>query len=220
MLLLFRKLEHVAHLLGSDVKANYHIDPLFDDADPPSFDETDRPSFDDAKLPGFGHANLLDFDEVVAIVLKTAKPIRPCGTGREHQIIMMIGMVLCEVSIRMQLSIRGMHALDVLLEGDGNPPYPDLVFHEVQQAQSNYFNQHTRRLPKASVHIWWLMWRTLLERAQEQPGANFDNDITAMRKMMDQINDSPSSDPLIKLRCRSSQNSVPFGSHVHQARER
>jgi hypothetical protein len=33
MLLLFRKLEYVAHLLGSDVKARYDVDPLMDDCD-------------------------------------------------------------------------------------------------------------------------------------------------------------------------------------------
>jgi hypothetical protein len=33
MLLLFRKLEHLAHQLGSDFEANYHIDALADDND-------------------------------------------------------------------------------------------------------------------------------------------------------------------------------------------
>jgi hypothetical protein len=157
MLLLFRKLEYVAHAIGSSVKAKYHVDPLMDDNDG------------------------LSFDEAMTIVLKTAKPIT-----RNHFIdIAMVVMV--EVVEKMQMNIRAMHALDRILIADGTRTYPELIFMSVQQVNRAGLNQYTNVLPAVDLQTWMRLWDVLVQRALQQPGADAKDDINNMQNMVNRL---------------------------------
>ena len=178
MLLLFRKLEHLAHSLGSDVKAKYHVDPLMDDDDAPSF------------------------DEVIAEVLKTAKPILP------NNPLALPMTVLAEISSRSELNITALHALDLILEDDGRPSFPDLVFEAVQLADPANLNQHTKELLKVELHIWRFIWEGLVLRASQVPGADVNHESEHLRGMLAQLNIRPSSRVLPAM-ARTSPQHVP-----------
>jgi hypothetical protein len=83
-LLSLRKLEHVAHTIGSSVKARYHVDPLMD--------------YDGA----------VSFDEAMVSVLKTAKPVL---SNNPSETLM---VVLVEVLQILQMNISTIHTLDYL----------------------------------------------------------------------------------------------------------
>jgi hypothetical protein len=165
MLLLFRKLEHLAHALGSDVKAKYHIDPLVDT------DET------------------APLDETIAEVLKTAKPTT------SNTPVDILTTVLLQVLIKSGLNIMSVYALDVITEADGQPSYPELVFRAVQLSDPANLNQHTKELFAVGLNTWILIWEHLAQRASQVPGADLNHNIKMTREILAQLGIEPSSNP-------------------------
>jgi hypothetical protein len=157
MLLLLKKLEHVARSLGSRVQASYYVDPLGSDD------------------------GLVSFDEAVASVLKTAEPIK------QHSPLDMPAMVMARVLMRIKMNIRDAHALNIILKGDGCSSTPDRVFKAVRATNSANFNQYTKSLLDIGLHSWRISWRTLIDQALQQPGANKDRDIQSMQETYFQL---------------------------------
>jgi hypothetical protein len=206
MLLLFQKLEHTACLLGSHVKARYHVDPLSADAQKrPLNRESDvqrksadmqeqdpsrtRPNSKAAKpISGFSRQGLKKafetlgsgdncngqltglvvssptapdvefeepvddfdqaaFDTIVTQVLKIAKPL-----VSNHPIDLAM-VVMMEVLTRMQLQVRAVYALDKIIEVDGRPSYPELVFNSLHSVERMDLNHDTTLLLDLELHM-------------------------------------------------------------------
>ena len=180
MLLLFRKLEHLAHTLGSDVKAKYHIDPLVD---------TDEPA---------------PLDEIIAEVLKTAKPTT------SNTLVDMVTTVLLQVLIKSNSNVLSIYAIDLITQADGRPSYPKSVFEAVQLSDPANLNQHTKELFAVELQTWILVWEMLAHRASQVPGAGLDHYIKLMREQLAQIGIVPCSDPLPAPAWISAQNASQF----------
>jgi hypothetical protein len=156
MLLLFQKLEHVARILGSGVRAKYHVDPLMeDDAD-------------------------MSFDEAVAHVLRTVTPVLP---NNPFSLPM---TVLMEVLEKMEMNIRATYAMDQILEADGRPWYPDLIYAAVQATDRKNLSQRTKDLLNVDRQTWLSLWYALVKRAMQEPGADPDADIIDMLEKLRQ----------------------------------
>jgi hypothetical protein len=81
-LILLKKLEHLAHILGSDVVAKYHVDPLWED---------------------YRHMSI---DEAIAQVLETTTPMMLPDPSPIHM------KILTEVLVKTRLQLRMSYAID------------------------------------------------------------------------------------------------------------
>jgi hypothetical protein len=178
MLLLFRKLEHLAQALGSDVKAKYHIDPLVDT------DET------------------APLDETIAEVLKTAKPTK------SNTPVDMVTTVLLQVLIKSELNVMAVYALDVITEADGQPSYPKRVFGAVQLSDPANLNQHTKELFAVELKIWILVWEIIAHQASQAPGVDLNHNIELIRAKLARLGIISFSDSLAALAWTSPQYAI------------
>jgi hypothetical protein len=155
-LLLLHKLEHVAHILGSDVRARYHVDPLMEDnAD-------------------------MSFEEAFAHVFQTVTPILP------NNPFALPMTFLIEVLQKMNMNIRATYAMDQILEADGQPWYPDLIYAAVQATDSKNPSQRTKDLRNITRQMWLSGWNGLVKRAMQEPGADPNADIKDMLEKLRQ----------------------------------
>jgi hypothetical protein len=157
MLLLFRKLEYVAHGMGSAVKAKYHVDPLMDD---------------DVALP---------INQATFFVLKTAKPIVT------SDFLNFAMVILEDVLQKAHKSIRAVHAIDQVLMADGSPTYPELLFCFVRQANPASFNEYTIALPAVDLRTWMMAWDILVQRASQQTGGDCKDDVNNMQAALGRL---------------------------------
>lgn len=189
MLLLLRKLETVAHSLGSSVRAKYYIDPLIETSKAPPPD--DAPPF----------------DEVVAQVWRTAKldflPNIPAGS-----IFALPMTVMVQTSIELKLNIMTIHALDQICIDDNQHCFSDLVFQAVQKAATRSPNEHTRRFFNTNLSTWKYCWDALVERALQFPGADVNQSVEALRNDFDQLSISPTPDALLTVLSDMSQEAL------------
>ncbi|KAF2830269.1 hypothetical protein CC86DRAFT_272924, partial [Ophiobolus disseminans] len=95
------KLEHLARLLGSELKAKYHVQGTIHNDMESTFDDT-----------VFGVLEMMK-DTVVHDPFES--PI----------------IVLTKVLLKLEVDVLSMHALDELTKVDGCPSYPGLVFQAV-----------------------------------------------------------------------------------------
>jgi hypothetical protein len=134
MLLLFQKLEHVAHSLGSQVKARYHIDPLIDI---------------DSALP---------IDQAVAAALKsTGRPMteNPSPLPETYLLeVVRLGMLDLKVA-------RAVHQIRV---EHHEPSFPEFIYNRVHGQPSSNLNDYTRPLPDISLQEWRSAWDSLFRR--------------------------------------------------------
>jgi hypothetical protein len=154
MLLLFRKLELVAHSLGSDVKAVYHINPL------DAMEDYEQPISQNRGLED----ETLSFDEAMVYALRTAQP------GSYNHSTWFVMTVLVLVLTKMGMNVRYTHVIDTMFEKDCRPTYPELVFRAVSVAKRHDFNLHTISLRDTDVERWKMCWNFLVAKALEGPG--------------------------------------------------
>jgi hypothetical protein len=171
MLLLFRKLEKIAHSLGSSVKARYHIDPLIEANDVPPLDHT--PSSD----------NEASFDEIVAQVLQTANTDY-LADHLADTIIALPSTVLLQTLDKLKMNVMAMHALDQIHTDDDWLCYPDSVFQAVQKADTRRLNARTKALPTIGLSVWRRSWDLLVMFALQLPGVSLTGSREVMRSKL------------------------------------
>ncbi|KAH8702953.1 hypothetical protein GQ44DRAFT_664358, partial [Phaeosphaeriaceae sp. PMI808] len=101
---LLQKLEILAHLLGSEVNAKFHVDPLWDDDD-----------------------DVSSFDSIITEVMLTAQPTNP------NNPLELVGTVMMECLKRNQLTVMDAYVGDLISTRNGAPPFPNLIFNLVQR---------------------------------------------------------------------------------------
>jgi hypothetical protein len=171
MLLLFRKLEKIAHSLGSSVKAKYHIDPLIEANDAPPLNHT--PFSDDEA----------SFDEIVARVLQTANTDF-LADHLTDTITALPSTVLIQTLVKLKMTVMAMHALDQIHTDEDGLCYPDSVFQAVQKADTRRLNARTKALPALSLSIWRFSWNVLVELALQVPGVSLAGSMEVIRSKL------------------------------------
>jgi hypothetical protein len=157
-LLLLRKLEHVAHILGSEVEAKYHVEPLTD------VDAT--------------------YDNTVAEVLRTAKP--PNGLSPSNPLAIPV-TVLVEVLEACGLNIRAAYAIDVIFESDDRPSHPELTHQAVQRVDREILTEHTGNIRDVDLRLWNLGWHALVKRALQGADVDLGRDVEEMRRTISKL---------------------------------
>jgi hypothetical protein len=232
MLLLFQKLEHVAHSLGSRVKARYHVDPLMStDAqlpvpiekqfEPVSLNNSHglsrvrlKKAFDilgydddtkeqDANLDA-KTGESVETDEQSSFNALVHQTLKTATPISSGHPIVLAMLVMIQVLDKQHFNIRATHALDVITACDGTPSFPELVFIATRSARHTDLNQHTKVLRDVQLRLWKLAWHGLVQRALQEPGADLDRDINDMRAKLRQLGMSIGSGIPTKPECRVS----------------
>jgi hypothetical protein len=133
-LLLLQRLEHVAHSLGSQVKARYHVDPLID-----------------------AHSALLP-DQAVAVALKSTRRLITKSA------LSLPETFLLEVIRLSMIDIKVARAVDRIMVEDNQPSYPEFIYNRVRGVHSTNLNEYTKPLLDVSVQVWRSAWDSLFDQ--------------------------------------------------------
>jgi hypothetical protein len=181
MLLLFRKLEKIAHSLGSSVKARYHIDPLI---------ETNASRSDQAS--SFDHAS--PFEKIVLQVLTKLSSELP-DDNHPYNIMALPMSFLMQILVKLKLNVLTAHTLHQIGMAENQRGFPDLVFQAVQKADIERPNRHLTGILNADLAKWNSGWDALVGDAHVS-GTDVDQNVEAMRKSFRQLPCTPSTDLL------------------------
>jgi hypothetical protein len=229
MLLLFQKLEHVAHSLGSHVKARYHIDPLmstdtqlftlmkkhirrvsvesslglFRERLKKAFDILGRDDDLEEQHPTSGAkiAESVDDDELSSFNISVLQVLCTATPIASDNPIEIAMIVMLQVLEKQESNIRATHALDIITACDATLSFPELVFNATRSARQTDLNQHTKVLRDVDLRFWRLAWRGLVQRALQEPGADLNRDIDDMRATLRQLGVSVGSETPAKSEC-------------------
>jgi hypothetical protein len=133
-LLLLQRLEHVAHSLGSQVKARYHVDPLID-----------------------AHSALLP-DQAVADALKSTRRLII------NSALSLPETFLLEVIRLGMIDLKVARAVDRIMVEHNRPSYPEFIYNRVRGVRAAALNEYTRTLPGVSLQVWRSTWDSLFDR--------------------------------------------------------
>ena len=174
MLALLRKLETIAHSLGSSVRAKYYIDPLDEIKDTPPPDGA--PTFND----------------VVAQVLETIE-----NDCRTVSLVALPATVMSEVLSKLKMSASTIKRLDLMAMADNRRCFPDQIFLAVHKADTRGLSARYKRI----LQIGKPMWRSALDELVKQEceaesaKANRNTEFFEnIRRNFDRISDTDSPD--------------------------
>jgi hypothetical protein len=181
-LLMLRKLERIAHSLGSSVRARYHIDPLVEPRNIPFLDDTSP------------------FDDIVGRVLKKTKNELPMDN-----VFAWTMPVMVQVLVELKLNIITIHALHQVCIANDRHDFPTLIFRAIHKADTRSLNEHTTKLLNVDSWVWTAGWDALVERALEVPGVDLDHIIQNLRNNLAQVAIRPNADLFLNVMCSMCQ---------------
>ncbi|KAL1797341.1 hypothetical protein ACET3X_003947 [Alternaria dauci] len=161
MLLSLRRLETIAHSLGSSVKAKYHIDPL-------------------------GEVNeRLPLEYAVAQILKTIDKDFPTVS-----LSALPAIIMSEVVNMLEVSIQPMKTLDLMAMADKRRCFPDQIFRAVHKADTRRLSTRNKGILHVDLPTWRSKWDELVKQGQEMESAEINRNIKrfeSIRSYLDQI---------------------------------